>query len=114
MRVNVDTCFVYFSITDGDADISGVGDTISVIYLRDSRDSGGFKKAVFPDVDISVEDPKKGLEAKCLFLPFPQPVPRSDSIHAHFGDTMYYQLFIKDRAGHARDTITTRTFYIRP
>ena len=114
MIVNIDTCYFYFNIVDGDADIAGPDDTVSEIYLKDSRDSSGFQKNPFPNIDVSIEDPKKDLEAKCLFFPFPWPVPRSDSLHAHTGDTLYYELYIKDRAGHESNHIITHTFYIRP
>ena len=114
MKVNVDTCFFYFSLVDGDADIAGPGDTVSQIYLVDSRDTNTILKTPFPDVDVSIEDPKKGLEGKCLFFPLPQPVPRSDSLHTATGDTLYYSLYIKDRAGHKSNVVTTPVFYIRP
>jgi hypothetical protein len=114
MRVNIDTSFIYFSLIDGDADI-GNSDSVSGIFLKDSRDSGGFMRFPFPFISPpEIEDPKKGLEGKCLLYPVPQPVPRSDSIHVATGDTLYYQLYITDRAGHHSDTITTNTFFVRP
>jgi hypothetical protein len=113
MRVNIDTTYFEFDITDGDADIGN--DTVSVIHLRDSRfDTAGFVKTPFPPIDGSIQDPKKGMEGYCVFFPFPQPVPRGDSIHTHFGDTLTYELYITDRAGNESNHITTHPLIIRP
>jgi hypothetical protein len=117
MKVNIDTCYMEFSLVDGDADLgysnsAGPGDTISSIYLKDSRyESVGFVRVPFPGIDVSIEDPKKGIEGKCLFYPLPQPVPR-DSAHAASGDTLYYQFYIKDRAGNMSNVVTTHPFRI--
>lgn len=106
IRVNLDTAFVYFSITDGDADLGN--DTVSVIYWKDSRyDSLGYIKAEFPEIDPDILDPKKGLTATCVLYPVPQPTPRLDSIHLATGDTFTYEIYIKDKAGHESNHITT-------
>jgi hypothetical protein len=117
MRVNLDTCYIEFSLVDGDGDIGSSmngSDTVSVIYLQDSRSVGSFTKTAFPAIDRSIEDPKKGLQGTCVFYPLPQPVPRPDSIHHAFGDTLSYELYITDRAGHASNHITTHPLIITP
>ena len=112
IKVNVDTTYIEFSLTDGDGDIGN--DTVSVIYLQDSRFiSSGYTKVQFPAIDGSIEDPKKGLTGTCVFYPLPQPVPRSDSSHLG-GDTLSYELYITDRANHASNHITTHPLYIVP
>ena len=113
MTVNVDTCFFYFSLVDGDADIGD--DSVSQIYLQDSRFTDlGFIKTPFPEIDIAIEDAKKGIEGKCLFIPFPQPTPRTDSLHAATGrDTLTYELYMKDRAGNESNHIVTHSFVIK-
>src|SRR3954469_5480046 len=69
IKVNLDTCFIEFSLIDGDGDIgydNSAPDTVSSIYLKDSRyESAGFVRVPFPSVDVAIEDPKKGLEGKC-------------------------------------------------
>ncbi|MCD6011991.1 MAG: hypothetical protein K0Q79_1853 [Flavipsychrobacter sp.] len=114
MKANVDTCFFYFSLVDGDADIAGPGDSISQIYLIDSRDTTVIMKTPFPDIDVSIEDPKKGISGECVYFPDPRPVPRPDSLHTATGDTLYYILYIKDRAGNKSNEIVTPTFIIKP
>ncbi len=119
IKVNVDTIMIEFSLVDGDGDI-GYGttrttsDTISRIYLKDSRfESAGYVPIEFPTIDLTIEDPKKGLEGKCWFYPIPQPVPR-DSLHGVTGDTLYYQFYIMDRAGNMSNILTTHAFRIDP
>ena len=113
MYVNFDTCYIKFGLADGDGDIGN--DTTSVIYLKDSRfESAGFVKTPFPAIDASIEDPKKGLTGTCIFFPVPQPAPRLDSLHMKQGDTLSYELYIKDRAGHESNHITTHQLIVRP
>src|SRR5690606_19630164 len=70
MRVNVDTCAIYFALADGDGDLAN--DAVSGIYLKDSRyEADGFIRSPFPDIDPAIEDPKKGLEGTCIFVPIP-------------------------------------------
>ncbi len=114
MKANRDTCFIIFSLRDGDADIAGIGDTVSQIYYIDSRDTNTILKNIFPDVDPKVEDPKKGITGSCIFYPDPIPVPRSDSLHLATGDTFHYRLYIKDRAGNKSNEIVTPQMIIRP
>lgn len=113
MKVNIDTTYLYFGLQDGDADLGN--DDASQIFLKDSRfDSLGFIKTPFPIIDKSIEDPTKGLEGTCLFFPFPQPTPRLDSVHFNTGDTLHYEFYITDRAGHESNHITTHDLIIRP
>lgn len=109
--VNLDTVFIKFTIVDGDGDIGVTSE--SQIYLKDSRfDSAGYFTTQFPTIDASVEDPKKGLEAVCTFYPVPQPVPRSDSAHTKF-DTLHYEMYITDRAGHESNHVITPSLIIK-
>lgn len=113
IRVNLDTAYIVFSLVDGDADLGN--SDVSQIYWRDTRyPNTGFSQTPFPDIDGDIEDPKKGLEGRCVFSPVPQPTPRMDSLHLLKGDTMAYELFIKDRAGNESNHIFTTPLIIRP
>ena len=113
LHANVDTAIIEFRFTDGDGDI-GVDSATSAIFLKDKRfDSVGFVKYPFPfDIDPSIEDPKKGITGVAFFMPDPQPVPR-DSIHGVIGDTLYYELYITDRAGHASNHLITHKIIVK-
>jgi hypothetical protein len=115
---SADTLYIYFSFSDGDADLGNPPnpDGPYDIYIKDSRyDSLGFIGYYFPAIDQSIEDPNKGISGTAIFKQLAANItPRPDSIHLKNGDTLYYQLFIKDRAGHASDTITTTTLYLKP
>lgn len=113
MHVNVDTCIIEFGLVDGDGDLGN--DSNSAIYLKDSRfEAQGFIKNQFPVIDPNIEDPKKGLEGTCIFTPMEPPTPRLDSIHMATGDTLTYELYIKDRAGNESNHIITHPLIIRP
>jgi hypothetical protein len=111
MIVNIDTCYIVFNLTDGDGDLGN--DSVSGIYLRDSR-FPGFGYNPFPQIDPAIEDPKKGLSGSCILVPVPQPAPRTDSLHMATGDTLYYEFYIKDRAGDTSNHIITHTLIVRP
>jgi hypothetical protein len=113
MHANIDTAYIQFSFSDGDGDIGN--DSVSGIYFKDSRYPDiGFIKADFPDIDPSIEDPKKGLEGTCLFFPVPTPTPRNDTFHIKHGDTLSYELYIKDRANNESNHIVTKPLIVRP
>ena len=113
MVVNIDTALVIFKFTDGNADIGN--DTVSAIWIKDSRyDSAGFQKYSFPNIDATIEDPKKGLTGTVYFFPDPQPVPRGDSIHLATGDTLHYEFYITDRARNESNHLITHHLIIRP
>ncbi len=108
-----DTCFIYFSFTDGDADIGN--SSISQIYWKDLRfDSAGFVSSDFPPILDIVEDPKKGLEGTIMLIPDPGPIPRPDSMHFHFADTVAYEIYITDRAGNMSNHIRTNPIRLLP
>ncbi len=113
MKVNIDTTYVLFKFTDGDGDI-GSSDNASVIHLKDSRYDTGYAILPFPDIDQSIEDPKKGLTGECQFFPYPQPVPRLDSLHFANGDTLTFEFYITDRAHNESNHIVTKRLIIKP
>jgi hypothetical protein len=112
MKVNSDSAYFFFSFTDGNADIGN--DTVSKIYMIDIRkDTIVYYSYPFPQIDGSVEDPKKGLSGKCFFVPDPGPLPRPDAVHQANGDTLHYEFYIKDREGNESNHIVTHDFIIR-
>ncbi len=113
MIVNIDTAFVDFKFTDGDGDI-GSSDDASVIHIKDSRYDTGYAIYKFPNIDQSIEDPKKGLVGEVWFIPDPPPVPRDDSNHTLHGDTLTYEFYITDRAHNESNHIITHPLIIRP
>ena len=112
MRVNVDTPYIEFRFTDGDADIATNGN--SAVYLKDSRfEDSGFKKFPFPVIDASILDPKKGISGTCYIIPLPIPTPRLDSVHLHYGDTLTYELYMTDNANNQSNHLVTHQLIIR-
>lgn len=105
VRVNKDTLVIVFGLQDGDGDLGrGKGD----IFIHDFRYPGQIDSFNFPDIDPTVVDPTKGLVGDCAFLYTPALLtPRSDSLHIATGDTTYFELYIKDKAGNESNHITT-------
>jgi hypothetical protein len=105
IRAGIDDPFIVFRFTDGDADISN--GSSSAVFIRDSR-YDTFAKYDFPKIDESILDPKKGIAAQGVVFP-DYPFPRLDSIHLTNGDTLYYEMYITDRANNRSNTVTSQS-----
>ncbi len=105
LKVNKDTMYIQFTVEDADADAAT--DSLSYIYIKDTRfDSLGFIPNPFPNIDASLVNPDRGIKATVLFSPLPAPVPRLDTIHLTFGDTVIYEMYVRDKAGHESNHLT--------
>ncbi len=109
--MNYDTCFLVFSVKDGDADL-GVDVTNKQgkfdIYVKDFRFDTGFAGYFFPEIDSKIKDPSKGLNGTVTFEFTPYILlPRTDSFHLVNGDTTHFEVYIRDQAGHESNHITT-------
>lgn len=108
-----DTVFIRFKITDGDADLGNtIGSNLADIYVKDSRDTteNGY---YFPTIPKEVLANNAGVTGECtlkvyasLFL-----IKRSDIAHEN-GDTLHYDIYVKDRAQHKSNVIKTPDIYI--
>ena len=111
----LDTVSITFFLTDGDADLGNdPTGTKYDIYVRDSR-VDTFQGLFFPTISPDAEDATKGIQGYCTFQELGAfLLPRTDSIHTHFGDTLHYEFYIVDRAQHESNHITTPDIYILP
>lgn len=109
-----DTAYFAFDFYDGDGDI-GTSDRSTTIYMIDSRDSS-LRRYPFPYLsDPEAHDPNKGTEGSCLvILQGATLIPRPDSLHTNFGDTVRFSTYIIDDAGNESNRFTTPNLYIRP
>lgn len=115
-----DTAFLAFGFRDGDGDLGndpalGMYD----VFLRDSRytqDTSYINsRFFFPTIPDDARDPVNGLEGKGIIaLRAVYITPRQDTLHKLHGDTLTYQMWVVDRAGHVSDTIKTSPLYILP
>lgn len=115
MRANIDTAFIVFNFTDGDADL-GVDTSKSAVFVKDMRfDSAGFIKYDFPAIDPNILDPKKGITGTgYVILLAPPLVPRPDTLHTVYGDTTSFEMYITDGAGNESNHINTNQIIVRP
>ena len=108
-----DTVFIRFQVVDGDGDIAHVKDNNGDrdIYITDSR-TGEVLQYWYPDIPSGTINPDEGVNAfvtlKVLaaFL--------STRLDHPLGDTLTYDLYVKDRAGNKSNVITTPKIYILP
>lgn len=110
-----DTLFLSFRFYDGDGDLGNpyTGGQYD-IYMTDSRDSleTGY---YFPEIPDEYKDPYSGMKGTTtLILPGTFILPRQDSIHLEQGDTLHYEVYIKDRAGNESNRFTTPEIYLIP
>jgi hypothetical protein len=119
-----DTAFLSFGFKDGDGDLGrdplkGEYD----VFLRDSRyvhdTSFVNPRFFFPTIPDDARDPINGLEGRGVialraFGASYSITPRQDTLHKLHGDTLTYQVWVVDQAGHISDTITTSPLYILP
>lgn len=111
-----DTVFVTFSVSDANADLGN--DPYSRkfdVYVKDSRDNNetGFP---FPEIPNELKDATKGIKAiatiklnASLFLQV-----RQDSLHMKNGDTVNYEIYVKDKAGNKSNVVKSPDIYILP
>lgn len=106
-----DTVFINFHIVDGDGDLTS---STGGVYLKDSRfDSAAAYRLSFPDVPTDVINPKDGLDAICTVRLGAGVLMNLRPDHPN-GDTLSYQLYIVDGAGHESNHVQTSKIYIRP
>lgn len=105
---------IYIKLEDGDGDIARKDE--ESIYISQFRSDTVYDKKVY-NLPIIEQELRQGdwLEGE-FTIDFPPGtlVPRSDSFHmAVRKDTAYFQVYIKDEAGHLSNTITTDVVYIQ-
>lgn len=108
-----DTVFVTFKVSDNNGDLGNDPYKKEFdVFLKDSRDNNetGFP---FPEIPSELKDASKGITAFVtikinagLFLQLRQDRPD--------GDTLYYELYVKDRAGNMSNKLSSPLIYIAP
>jgi hypothetical protein len=108
---------IELKFTDGDGDIGRDPNfVIQSVFLRDSRDTNTSVEYTFsqpfPFIEESMRPTDGGLEG-FITLSLSKGFFPTDSLHSALGkDTMHWDIFIKDEAGHKSNVISTDTIYI--
>ena len=118
---NEDTMIVSFSFTDGDGDLGALQSSTDPVgpnvFLIDSRD--GYEGNTFQIPFIPAEGAGNGISgtvdlkiftACCIFDDGTAPCGISSSKSI---DTLFYSLYIEDRAGHKSNEIKVGPIYLR-
>jgi hypothetical protein len=108
-----DTVFVTFKVMDRNGDLGNDPYKKQFdVFLKDSRDHNetGFP---FPEIPKDLKESGKGITAYAtvkinagLFLQLRQDRPE--------GDTLYYEVYVKDQAGNMSNKLSTPLIYIAP
>lgn len=111
---NTDSIRVTFSFTDGDGDL-GDQDSLN-IFIRDNRDQFIASKYRLPE--FPPEGAQRGVRGEitltiyttcCIF---PDGTPPCEPSLQYPTDTLRYDIYIRDRAGHVSNTIQTAPIII--
>ena len=106
-----DTVFIRFQVVDGDGDIAHDKGGDHDIYLTDSR-TGEVLKYRYPDIPSGTINPEEGVNA---FVTLQVLAAFLETRLDHpMGDTLTYDLYVKDKAGNQSNVITTPKVYILP
>lgn len=107
-----DTVALQIYIRDENGDLVSDDDAF---YMDDLRDSDGFLPFAFPRLDDAVLNNPNGVEGNIFFfITGALAVVREDSLHQAAGDTVQYEIYVKDAAGNESEHITLPPIYIRP
>lgn len=109
---------IELKFTDGDGDIGrDPNQELQSIYLRDSRDTSTSVDYTFqypfPFIDENMRPDDGGLEGFITISLGRQYFSVTDSLHLALGkDTMHWDIYIKDEAGHKSNVVSTDPIYI--
>ena len=111
-----DTAILIFNFTDGDADLGNDPNGANYdVFLKDTKDTARHLEFFFPNIPNELRDPDYGMKGTCqILLPSAFLPPRPDSLHMTTGDTVTFEYYIKDQAGHESNHLTTGRLLIRP
>jgi hypothetical protein len=109
-----DTTFLEFRFSDGDADLGVESSTGEHdVFLIDSRDSE-VRQLYFPEIADELRDPAKGMTGTAVIILEAALLLPRDSLHAITGDTLRYEVYVRDRAGHESNRFTTPDIILTP
>jgi hypothetical protein len=100
--------------TDGDGDIGrDPKQEMQSLYITDSRDSTKVYPYPFPFIDDNMRPSDGGLEGFITIKLGRQYFNVTDSLHIALGkDTLHWDIYIKDEAGHKSNVVSTDPIYI--
>lgn len=110
-----DTLRLVFTFTDGDADLGNdpAGNNYDV-FLKDSRYADSTLPLFFPEIRDEIRSPDYGMSGTCIILLPAAYLFLPDSLHRITGDTLSFDVSIKDQAGNESNHYTTPRLLIRP
>ncbi len=119
-----DTTYITFAFTDGDGDLGhfqeGGGNETLDIFLTDLRTGAQAESFILPFVPelgagngISGEITVRMLTTCCIYPPWVTDALPCESSQQYPVDTLQYEIYIVDRAGHESNRIRTDFIYLQ-
>lgn len=108
-----DTAYITFKVVDGDGDLGVNQATPGLwdIYIKSSRGIDTGLNDFFSDIPAGANDPDVGISTTVQkVIPAFQLVPRDTSAT----DSVVFELYVQDKAGHESNHIFTDKLYIKP
>lgn len=115
MRQNefaTDSTYLVLSFTDGDGDLGDAQNKAS-IFLKDLRNNQNAERFAIPQVpEQGIGNGIKGEMRILLFTTCCETIPPCDNTDPNRVDTLRYEMYIEDRAGHKSNVIKTDPIYL--
>ncbi len=106
-----DTVYIRFQVVDADGDIAHDKNTDRDIAIIDSRTSQKLEY-YYPDIPSGAINPENGVNAFVTLKVYAAFI--ETRLDHPKGDTLTYDLYVTDRAGHQSNVITTPKIYVLP
>jgi len=114
--LNQDSLWVQFTFEDGDGDLGfGSQDSRHEIFIQDSRTNALYNSYKIPDLPPSNGAQQKGQINLLVFTTcclFPNPIPPCSAPVQFPTDSLFFIVYIKDRAGHLSDTLQSPLIWL--
>jgi hypothetical protein len=112
-----DTVYITFRFTDGDGDLGNdPSQRLYDLYLADDRtEINDTLKFFFPEIPADAIDPVEGIMGEGSLAVGGSLIRlRTDTLHVNNGDTVRYNMWIRDKAGNTSAPLRLPPIFIRP
>lgn len=109
-----DTIRIAFEFFDQDGDVGSVGslnEPTNIFFFQTYDSTTG--ESLLPVIPPEFQDPDAGIKGVAS-ISIPTVFFTLDSAHLQTGDTFFFEIKIKDRAGNESNTIRTNDIFIKP
>jgi hypothetical protein len=108
-----DSLLISFYVYDGDADLGVDKNSGSYdIYMDESRTLQNLR-FYFPEINGAIPGAGKGIEGLCNVYITGKQLKIDSSVVPKSADTLYFKVYVVDKAGHKSNTLFTDPIYLK-